>query len=179
MATLKKLIKNQSLTFDTHQAGDGQPVHSDDLHMEKQLHAKPYGKIRFPLFGDREPTWSENVTDAQYSRVTREVKKELNNNPELARGLARTIIDQMWRYKSGSVTAEQAQDVARKIAGYFDLGADFIAIAVNRADSRLAQFSTLHPGDQPGTVIEIVQSAEYVKIRKPIDSWSKWKNFAQ
>jgi hypothetical protein len=54
MATLRKLIKNQSLTLDTRQAGDGQAVRSDDLHMEKQLHAKPYGEIRSSFSGNRE-----------------------------------------------------------------------------------------------------------------------------
>lgn len=176
MAKLGRLIQGQDVAFDTHQSGDGQSIHWKELHLEKRLHKG--GKIRFPFFGDRNPSSSERVSEKDYQRVVKEVSRTLNRNPELRSTLAETVVSQIDRFRGGVVTIEDAREAANKIASIFDLGDDFIGHAVIHANNRIAEFSTLHPGKQPGTVVEIVQSRSSIQIKKPRDTWWKWRGDA-
>lgn len=173
MAKLRRLIQGQDIAFDTHQAGDGQPVNVQALHMEKRLHGR--GKIRFPFFGElREPSY-EGLSDKDYSRVVREVRDVLRDNENLRARLAETIVSQIQRFAAREANVESARNAARNLANAFDLGEEFVALAVTYADETLASFRTLHPGHRPGTVVEIVQSRESVVIQKPRDSWGFWR----
>lgn len=174
MAKLNRLIQGQDVTFDTHQAGDGQEINWRSLHLEKRLHKG--GKIRFHLFGEGETTHGDRISEKDLGRVVREVRDTLNKNEKLARQLAETIVEQVKRFRSGDVTARDAMEAARNIARAFDLGEPFLSLAeIVVTDSRIARFSTIHPGKRPGSVIEIVQDAERVSVQRPKDSWSRWR----
>jgi hypothetical protein len=177
MARLSRLIQGQDVSFDTHQAGDGQPVRWDGLHLEKRLHRG--GKIRFPFFGERQPSWNEGLSEEKYDRIVREVQKALRKDGQLLEKLAQTIVTQLDRFSNGEATIEDAQQAARKIAYAFDLGEEFVASATVYADSRIARVATLHPGQRAGSVVEIVQSASSIDIQKPSsNSWRRWKRDA-
>ena len=173
MKKLQQLIRGQDVAFDTHQSGDGQPVKVRDLHLEKRLHNG--GKIRFPFFGDAEPSASEGVSDKVFARVVREVKKALRDNGRLREQLAETIASQLDRFANGLASIENAGEAARKIAGAFDLGEDFVSTVVIHANNRLISFRTLHLGRRPGTFKEIVQDAQKVAVQRPKESWEIWR----
>ena len=97
MANLKKLIHGQDVRFDTHQAGDAQPTNWHHVHLEKVLHEG--GKIRFPLAGDFQPSWSSRVNDVQYERVKREVARELGR---------------VWRDGQGGERTRPARPIGRQ-----------------------------------------------------------------
>jgi hypothetical protein len=176
MAKFGRLIQGQDVAFDTHQSGDGQRINWEELHLEKRLHKG--GKIRFPFFQPRQPSWSERVSERDYERVVREVQKTLSKDPKLREQLAQVIVDQLARFREGDVTIETAQEAARTIASIFDLGEDFIATATVQADGHISRFATLHAGKRPGTVMEIVQSRDRIEIQRPKESWPKWRGNA-
>lgn len=176
MVKLGRLIQGQDVAFDTHQSGDGQSVHWKELHLEKRLHKG--GKIRFPFFGDRSPTSSERVSDKDYERVVREVRRELHKNEALRQTLAETVVSQIDRFREGTITIEVAREAANKIASMFDLSDDFISHAVVQANNRIAEYSTLHAGKRPGMVVEIVQSKDRIEIQKPKGTWQRWRGNA-
>jgi hypothetical protein len=176
MAKLARLIQGQDVHFDTHQSGDQQPTHWQDLHLEKRLHKG--GKIHFHFFGDRDPMPSERISGADTARIVKEVRRTLEKNPQLREQLAETIVSQLNRFRSGAVTLEQAQEAARNIASAFDLGPEFVASAVVHAKAQISMFTTLHPGRRPGTVVEIVQSGQRVSVQKPKESWAQWRGHA-
>jgi hypothetical protein len=173
VAKLGRLIQGQDVTFDTHQAGDGQEINWRSLHLEKRLHRG--GKIRFHLFGDAEPTYSDRVSEKDFFRVVREVRDTLHKNEKLATQLAETIVVQVQRFRGGAVTTETALEAARNIARAFDLGEPFVGLAEVAANARIARFSTIHPGKRPGTVVEIVQDARQVSVQRPTGSWGRWR----
>jgi hypothetical protein len=176
MAKLSRLIQGQDVYFDTHQAGDRQQANWENLHLEKRLHRG--GKIRFHFFGDRDPMSSERVSEKDSARVVSEVRKTLRKNVQLTEQLAETIVTQLNRFRGGDVTLEQAQEAARNIARAFDLGEEFVASAVIHAKAQISRFATLHPGKRPGTVVEVVQTAERVTIQRPKESWAQWRGHA-
>ncbi len=49
-STMKQLIQNQTVSFDTHQAGDGQPVNIDSLHIHKRMNNKTFNVHKLVSF---------------------------------------------------------------------------------------------------------------------------------
>lgn len=177
MTKLSRLIHGQDIAFDTHQSGDGQEVHIEELHLEKRLHRRGW-KVRFPLFGNRQPSYSDGMPDREYERIVREVKRTLDKNAHLTEQLAETIVGQLRRFRSGDISVEVAIEAARKIAGYFDLGEPFVVSVSIHVQPQFMRVATLHLAQRPGTVVEIAQSRDKVEIQKPKDSWGTWRNIA-
>ncbi len=164
MANLKKLIHGQDVRFDTHQAGDAQPTNWRNVHLEKVLHEG--GKIRFPLVGDFQPSWSSRVNDVQYERVKREVARELGKNPVLVQALAETVVNILNRFSSGTATIENAQEAAKKIAEYFGLDENFERTVEDFMGERLQEFISYHR-DPDGIFLEEIRfTPKRVEIRK-------------
>lgn len=168
MATLRRLIQDQDVAFDTHQAGDGQPTNWAALHLEKRL--RDGGKVRFPFFGNGSPSW-DGMSERRYARVVREVHRALHANSRLLDQLAETITRQIHRFKSGDMTIEDARAAASKLAKAFGLGDELASKATWHAQQRLAQFSSLHLGPRLGYVTEIVQSSAGVVLQRPGRAW--------
>ncbi|MEI7796810.1 MAG: hypothetical protein WCI06_09270 [Methylococcaceae bacterium] len=163
---LRKLIKGQDIAFDTHQAGDGQEVHVEDLHLEKRLHGGK-GKARFPFFGNFKPSVSGKMTEKDLIRVTKEVADALKKDENLTRELAKTIVNVLKRFRGKNTDIrEDACEAARKIAGYFGLSDEFLRIVEDYSQNKLIFFMTIHFNPTDGTIHEIVQSANSVEIRK-------------
>lgn len=131
MTKLNRLIKGQDLAFDTHQAGDGQPINWRDLHMEKRLHGGR-GKLKFPLFGGQEPSKPQKMSKEDYQSTISEVRRVLRKNSSLVSNLAETITDQIKKFSSQNVTIEQAEEAANKIAATFGLDNYFVEDVVSK-----------------------------------------------
>ena len=160
---LRILIKEQDVAFDTHQAGDGQSVNWEKLHLEKRLHKG--GKARFPLFGNEKPS-SSGMNEDDFSRVKKEVRKALENQ-KIFEALAKRIVDELDRFRNGNATHENAREAAQKIAGYFDLDKNFLRIVEEYADNKLLSFTTIHFNPNELTLHEIHQSGKEIAIQKP------------
>jgi hypothetical protein len=174
MAKLSRLINGQKLRFDTHQAGDRQPMRLPDLHMDK-LPDKG-GKIRFDFFGTAEPVVT-GMSDERARRVIGEVRRALGKNPQLRDELAQTIVKQLQRFKNGSVSLADARAAARNIAKAFDLSEDFVTEVVRYNElGYVERARSLHLGHRPGSVYEIVQSQDGVLVQKPSDYWTQWRS---
>ncbi|MFE3870262.1 hypothetical protein ACFX5F_03400 [Flavobacterium sp. ZS1P70] len=48
---MKQIIQNQTISFDTHQAGDGRKIDIEELHMHKRMNDKKFKgvDIKIPL----------------------------------------------------------------------------------------------------------------------------------
>jgi hypothetical protein len=164
MTTLGKLIQGQDISFDTHQAGDGQETRWRNVHLEKRRHGKR-GKVRYPLF-DGQPSKSRNVSDEDFREITREVRSALRRDEALTQRLAETIVDVVRRFSSGRATPEDARAAAKKIAGVFGLTEDFVNEVEVYARQRFVLLSTIHFLTDSGTLYQVSLSAERVEIRR-------------
>ncbi len=169
MPKLKRLIQGQDVAFDTHQSGDGQETHAEDLHLEKRLHSG--GKIRFPLHGSASPSRSRSVSEDKYHRVVAEVRRALDKDPELVSDLAKEIVAQMNRFRQGLATEQLIREAANKIASAFDLGPALAEQATLEASGRVKQFSTLHLGSRVGTAFRVTQSARGAVVERARREW--------
>ncbi|MFA0113578.1 hypothetical protein AB4407_07800 [Vibrio sp. 10N.261.46.E11] len=166
MANLKRLIKGQDISFDTHQAGDGQRVKWRDVHLEKRVHGER-GKAKFPLLSDESPS-SKGMNHDVYNRVTREVKRELSKDPNLTKNLVDTVANTIERFSQGTATIEDGVIAAKKLSSYFDLDENIVSTLPNRFDKpNNMTLSTIHNKNGGPGFIEIVQSKKKVDIRKP------------
>ena len=165
MSKLKRLINGQDIAFDTHQAGDGRGVRLADLHLEKRLHNRK-GKIRYPLFGEGGPTYSDRVSEATERRVTKEVRDALKGNSELQRQLAETILDALKRFSDGRASVETAKAAAKKIARQFGLDESFLRVVEDYSGTQLLSLRTVHFNREEGSLHEIFQSRDTIEVRK-------------
>lgn len=164
MAKLSRFINGQDVTFDTHQAGDGQKVNWRAVHLEKKMH-KRNGKIRFPLFGNGNPSPS-GMSREDFEKITREVRNKLDGDRALVEKLAETIVDILERFSSRQATSEDAKQAAKKVAGYFDLDDEFESVLERYARGKLVSYTSVHMNPETGFLQEISQSKDRVVIRK-------------
>lgn len=165
LAKLRKLINGQDISFDTHQAGDGQGVHWKHVHLEKRIHNKS-GKVRFPLLSQERPS-NSGMNERDFRKVSREVKRELKKNPTLVDKLVDTVAEQIDRFSEGKASEDDAKLAAKKLAGYFDLDEKIIsALPSKLEEKKLIRYSSLHINPARQDIIEIVQSPDKINIRK-------------
>ncbi|MGF1873728.1 hypothetical protein L4D77_00085 [Photobacterium frigidiphilum] len=168
MANLKRLISGQNISFDTHQAGDGQNVNWRNVHLEKSVHGER-GKAKFPLLSNELPS-NKGMNQKVYARVTKEVKRELKRNGQLVDDLVDTVADVIKRFSQGTATVSDGLIAAEKLAGYFDLDNKIISSLPNEfKDPKDMTFSTIHTPNDGDGYIEIKQSSERVDVRKASD----------
>jgi len=165
MANLKRLIEGQNVRFDTHQAGDQQPTNRYGVHLEKILHDGGE-KIRFPLAGGYEPSWSSRINKNKYESVRREVQRELKNNDLLVNDLANTVADVLERFSSGTATVDDSKEAARKLAGYFGLNEQFERIVEEFMAGRLQTYASYHVNPGKRELQEIRLTSDKVEVRK-------------
>jgi len=110
---MKRLIKDQNIKFDTHQAGDRQKINLNGLHLEKILH-KPKGiKLKFHFF-------DSTASEKQNSNVNKQLLKKKEEFEQL-------IMDTLQRYHRDGITEKYALKTAQNIASYFNLNKDFVS----------------------------------------------------
>lgn len=180
MPKLKRLIDGQDIAFDTHQAGDGQEMNVEALHMEKRLHEG--GKLKFPLFGDmNNPEASGNVNGRTKVKIINEVKSVLKKDTALTKELAQTVFDELERFSNGEATESDAKETAINIARYFDLDDTFINMASGFKGDTLTSLKTWHESlSSPRKIFMITQSkknidisyvnGEYTRIKKKLSA---------
>jgi hypothetical protein len=164
MAKLNNLIKKQKISFDTHQAGDGQETKWRNLHLEKSIKGEK-GKVRFPFLGKEKPS-NSGMNDKNFRSVKSEVSKILKKNETLLNSLAEEIEKQLERWSSGIATIEDAKEAASRFAKYFDLDSSFIDDVAKYRQDRLIEFNTIHVDPETQIFYAIKQSAKNISIEE-------------
>ncbi len=164
MGKLNGLINGQDVAFDTHQSGDGQETNWENVHLEKRLHGKR-GKARYPLLGDEEPS-NSGMNDRDFSRVTREVKRELKKNSNLLNELAETIVNELERFSNGTATIRHAREAAQKVSDYFDLMPEFLEKVERTAQNKLTSYTSIYKNQKLKTLHAVFISKEKIRIYK-------------
>lgn len=168
MNTMKKLLNNQNLSFDTHQRGDGQPIRMEDLHLHKTLFGSKKGTIKLPLLGNGKPSFS-GMSLREYHAVLKEVKDALESNKERVNQLAIEIVDVLHSFSSGNASTQDARHAAARIAEYFGLSIRFERIVEDYAEGRLLSFTSVHidPEDYSTKMIRFTKNkVRITNIRK-------------
>jgi len=163
MAKLRNLINDQKLTFDTHQAGDGQRVNWRNVHLEKKQNNK-IGKLRVPLLNNERPT-NDGMSERDFKRVSSEVKKELKKNNRLLQDLAKTISDTIERFSNGQVSADDCSLAAEKFADFFDLSPRIKRMTERHMlHNKLDKYTTIHKNPANEELVIIEQSGKTILI---------------
>jgi len=122
---MDKLIDNQTIDFDTHQAGSGEEILIDGLHMHKRINGKR-GKgvsVIFPLYGKSEIVFRPRTTKNKLrQQILNEIKNVLKKNHEKRDEFVMTIIDEIKRYSNGLPEEKKIDNIkkgASKIAKIF------------------------------------------------------------
>jgi len=161
---MKNLIKNQDIKFDTHQAGDGQAINIEALHMEKILHNPKGVKIKYHLFRDIEPIKvSRNIDDNILTRVNNEVKTAFKDKNKL-KNFAQLIIEQMFRYKNNEMTLDDAIPGIKLIAKYFDLQDNILELLVKYSEVHIKEISVI-VNDENENLYQIKQNEKETIIK--------------
>ncbi|HDZ09315.1 hypothetical protein [Pseudohongiella sp.] len=163
MAKLRRLINGQKISFDTHQAGDGQQVNWRNVHLEKSAINKR-GKLRVPLLSEEKPT-NRGMKERDFLKMAKEVKKELRKNRDLLNDLARSIAEVVFRYGQGEATIQDALEAARKLADYFDISEELVGLSKEYFEKeQLVKFTSYHINPARNVLVRIVQSYDYVEV---------------
>ncbi len=171
---MKRLIKNQNIKFDTHQAGDGQKTNLKALHLEKILHNSKGTKIKFHFFGatpiDKQ---NANVDKNLLKSIQKEVSKAINKNKQKSFELGRLIVNTLYRYKNSGIVEEEALEAAKNIASYFQLNKEFASKTIKyaRDSNKIEEVVTTHIGTEINKKHKIKQTAESIIIssrKRPI-----------
>ena len=89
----------------------------------------------------------------------------LKKNKALVNDLARTIAHELFRFSCGKASEKDARRAAKKLAGYFNLDAEFERLVVDYTNEKtLAAVTTTHRGPG-GQSYEIIQSSQRVEVR--------------
>lgn len=146
---MKSIIDDQTVRFDSHDAGSGQPQRWGDgvVHMDKHFGEGRRRRIRIKIpidsnqqidFGDR------NADDVEIRKIVNELKKALrpgNKRKELIGKIVKTIDS----WSNGDVPEETVRIAGRQIAETFGLKPDFEEEVVTRArDRNLISYMGIH-----------------------------------
>lgn len=168
---LNRLIKNQQISFDTHQAGDGQEVKWKNVHLEKKSISKR-GKVRFPLFGQEKPS-NSGMNDRDFQKITSEIKKVLSKNKPLVKELAEELVRQMKRFSHSQADLQDAEEAAKRFSGYFGLSPEFEDTMVKygkregmHKSESLIEFTSIHYSEEAAHFYAIHQSKDKIVIQR-------------
>lgn len=165
---MKELINGQNISFDTHQAGDGQEINIKGLHLHKEFRDKSKrGSAKFSFFCDAEPA-NQGMNKDDFDKVVREVKKALRRDEDLTKSLAEEIVKQLKRFSNGTATLEKAREAAKNFAGYFNLDKEFLRVTEEYSEEHLSAFVSVHFNQFTQTYHKIRQSKEEIAIEHSV-----------
>ncbi|MES2654405.1 MAG: hypothetical protein V4620_02395 [Bacteroidota bacterium] len=165
---MKQIIQNQTIGFDTHQAGDGQVIKVDELHMHKRMNEGKYRgvDIRIPLDPNKEIIYTgNNSRDAEriISEIKRVFKKDSSKVTEMAKYVANTIS----RYATDMLAEESKaflDNSASSIAKHFDLEGKIANRMTREINKHISFYITSHR-DETGKLFYIKQDIDRKRIK--------------
>ena len=165
---MRSLIQNQTVSFDTHQAGDGQKVKVEDLHMHKRMNGRKYKgvNIKIPFNPEKEIEYTGNNSD--YSdQIINEIKRAFKKNPNKVREFAKDLANRISRYSS-DMNAENSrkflEESAQTIAKHFELNEKIINVMISEIYNHVSFFITSHK-DDTGKTFYIKQDIDRKRVK--------------
>lgn len=165
---MKQIIQDQTISFDTHQAGDGQEINIDGLHMHKRMNSKKFKgvNIRIPLNPDEEISYSGNNSKLS-NEIINEIKTVFKKNPAKVREMAKTLAGIISRYSkdmNAKNSKEFTDNSAKAIAKHFDLNEDISGKLDSGINKHLSFVITSHE-DENGKLYYIKQDISRKRIK--------------
>lgn len=165
---MKKIIQDQTISFDTHQAGDGRKIEIDLLHMHKRMNGNRFKgvEIKIPLNPNKQIDFgkSKSIIGQQ---IINEIKQVFKKKPSKVREIAKYIADRISRY-SEDMTAENSikffEDGAEAIAKHFELNEKIEKTLTEQIKNHLSFYITAHT-DEEGNVFYIKQDIKFKQIK--------------
>lgn len=99
---MKQLIQDQTVSFDTHQAGDGREVLIDQLHLHKRMNGKKHKGVNIKIPLDPNKPIDYGIAKEKIGRsIINEIRKVFRKDPDKVREFAKYVANQIDRYGSG------------------------------------------------------------------------------
>lgn len=165
---MKQIIQNQTISFDTHQAGDGRKINREDLHMHKRMNDKKFKgvNIKIPLDPDRPIDYSgNNSADAQ--EIISEIKSVFKKKPAKVKEMAKYIANRISRYSQDMDVEDSKmflEKSAKAIAKHFDLNPKIEDKIIKEISNYLSYYVSYHE-DEDGKLFYIKQDVKLKKIK--------------
>jgi hypothetical protein len=147
---MQKLIDNQTIGFDVHIAGDGQPVSISGLHMHKRMNGKQFKgvDVLFPLEGDGDIIFRPSSTkNALRNQLMTEIRRVISKDVAKRKELVKVVMEEIQRYSNGMPSKEQIQKIrngALRIADVFSKNSVIEQEMTEQIESHLKLFVTKH-----------------------------------
>lgn len=160
---MKQIIQNQTISFDTHQAGDGQEIEPDQLHMHKKMNGKKFKgvNIRIPLNPNKPIDYSGN-NSKDGRQLINEIKGVFKKDPNKVRQIAKLVANRISRYTK-NMTPENSKEfldnTARALATHFELNDKIMEVVKSQIESHLSFYVTQH----------IDENGKFFYIKQDID----------
>lgn len=165
---MKQILQNQTISFDTHQAGDGKKINIDELHMHKRMNSKKFKgvDIKIPLNPDKEIVFTGNNSKLS-NQIINEIKTVFKKNPAKVIEMAKTLADVISRY-SKDMNPEDSDVFLKKsaesIAKHFELNEKIIGILNSEINKHISFIITSHK-DENGKTYYIKQDIDRKRIK--------------
>jgi len=179
--SLKPLLQKQTLRIDDHKRGTREIKNWDDdsadIHIDKRTKYKVDGKIRdvtirIPINSNR-PIRIDIDRDKNVeipNKLYREIRATLDKNPDVARQLARDVMEEINDYQSKLTNEEKASAALNRISNHFGLEwtKDKIATFIN---DKLHVYTQIYR-DNTNNLYFMTMNPVYIEI-SDITGWSR------
>jgi hypothetical protein len=169
---MKQIIQDQTISFDTHQAGDRKAIEVSQLHMHKRMNGKKFKgvDIKIPLDPDQPISFGNSNSDIG-KQIINEIKRVFDKDPKKVREMAKYIANQISRY-SADMTPQNSKSFfengAKAIAKHFELNEKIEQTLTQQIKNRLAFYITAHH-DSEGNIFYIKQDVNRKRIKMSDD----------
>ena len=165
---MKQIIQDQTVSFDTHQAGDGRKIEIDQLHMHKRMNGKKFKgvEIKIPL-NPKKPIDFGNSNSKIGQQIINEIKNVFKNNPSKVREMAKYISNRISRYSEDMNAVDSRvffEDGAKAIAKHFELNEKIEQTMTEQIKNHLSFYITAH-ADEKGNTFYIKQDIVRKRIK--------------
>ena len=165
---MKQIIQDQTISFDTHQAGDGRKIEISQLHMHKRMNGKKFKgvEIKIPLNPDQPIDFGDSKSDIG-TQIINEIKNVFKKNPTKVREMAKYIANRISRYSEDmnpETSKKFFEDGAKAIAKHFDLNEKIEQNITEQMKNHLSFYITAH-SDEEGNTFYIKQDIGRKRIK--------------
>lgn len=162
--SLKSLIAQQRLRVDAHSRGAITPKDLSGVHIHKTfIGGRWEGKsIRIYVNG-RAIQFDKDLKNNERLAIQNKIEKVLEKNRGTLMDFAGYTTDALWRWTSGDISLEKAQEYSRNIAKMFDLRPEIEEEFIRHVKDRLMQYISLHK-DEENKEYLIDQNTKHVSI---------------
>lgn len=151
-----ELIDGQTIDFDIHKAGDGQPIGLKGLHMHKSMNGKKHKgvDVLFPLDDKEEIEFRPSTTnDLIQIQIINEIQRVIKKDKTKRIELVERITEEIRRYSQGMPSNEQIDAIRRgaeRIAKIFSKNSKIEKEIIQNIDKKLKFYISSHETELAG-----------------------------